>query len=119
MSPFEILNVIIKKSDIDWTDISGDYNSWIIDTALSHEKNTLFYANEINKNYNIPSRWQFDFYRNVISKGTKYKWLKVEKSDDLEYIKVYYNVSQRKAEEIKKLLTDDQIIKIKGIKNEK
>jgi hypothetical protein len=121
MSPFDILKIIIKKEDIEWVEISSHYNPWIINLALSFDIHTVLLANELNKNYSVPYKWQYDFLRNAVPKNTKYKWIKGSKDNnesDLKILESYYNVSRTKAEEILKLLSAEQlkIIKTRALK---
>lgn len=87
------------------------YVPFIINRGLSYFKDTAIFANEMNIRNGIPSRMQYDFYRNIITSKRRFsKWGKKEKtSDDINIIKKLYNYSQEKAESVYKLLTKEQI----------
>jgi len=87
------------------------YVPFIINRGLSYFKDTAIFANEMNIRNGIPSRMQYDFYRNIITPKRRFsKWGKKEKtSDDINIIKKLYNYSQEKAESVYKLLTKEQI----------
>jgi hypothetical protein len=58
---------------------------------------------------------QYDFFLNTIrsQKRPFAKWVKSEKSEDLECIKQVFGLSNEKAREAKRLLSDEQIQKLK------
>lgn len=121
MTPFEVIRLINQRKDLDWLEIAGDYLPYITNLSYSFNVKTIMIANELNKNHSIPLEWQFKFYSSVVPSGTKNTWIKgsKEKEVDLTWIKLFYNVSQSKAEEIEKILTVDQIkdIELKYNKN--
>lgn len=92
-----------------------DYIPFIVNKSLSFFPDALFYANEINKYPNAAKQWQFDFLRWSLSKRKRFaKWTKKNTVDpDLKYIQQFYNMSTQKAQDILKILTKDQIQKIK------
>lgn len=87
------------------------YVPFIINRGLSYFKDTALFANEMNIRNSIPSRMQYDFYRNIVTPKRRFsKWSKKEKtSDDINVIKQLYNYSQEKAESVYKILTKEQI----------
>jgi hypothetical protein len=68
MSPFDFLNSIndTKKDLFDDPQAEKDYNSYLINRGLSYFPDTVLYANEMNRNFDIAKRWQFDFLKNSI-----------------------------------------------------
>lgn len=119
LSPFDVLNAInFSKEDIfegaDTID-DKDYNPFMINRGLSYFIDTLSFASEICKYPDIPNRWQFDFYLNVVPKKKRFsKWAKKEaSSEDLELVQTYYGYSKEKALSALTILTPDQLAFIK------
>ena len=106
-SPFEYTTAIGEKKYPD--DMSG-YNPWLANSAFSQRKDTVIYANEINKYHQLGNREQFDFYYYSLPKKKYFaKWAKAVKSQHSDAIMEYYNVGPKKAEEYEKVLTAAQI----------
>ena len=90
MSPFEYIKAINEsKEDIMIDSISEKkYSPFIVNRGLSFFMDTIFQINEMNRNYHLDSRLQFDYLLNSIRKKKRYsKWLKPEKLDNLEIVK--------------------------------
>jgi hypothetical protein len=73
------------------------------------------YANEVNRRHHIDKKMQNDFLINTIrpQKRKFSKWIKTEKNDDIECLKLFYGFSEVKAREVLNLLSDEDIRKIK------
>jgi hypothetical protein len=111
-SPFDYVNDFSKKAYNE--DLEG-YNKWIINTALSMRKDTVIYANEMNKYADVSEKAQYDFYFYGMPKRNYFaKWAKNKTSDDLELIKSYYKVSEPIAKQYLQILNDDQISQIRS-----
>ena len=116
MTPFTFLNEInYGKKDIMIDDIiEKQYNSFMVNRGLSFFRDTVIFANEMNKNHHLDSRLQFDFLINIIRKKKRFsKWNKPETVDDLDIIKEYYGYSNEKARSAHKLLSPDQLNEIR------
>ena len=75
---------------------------------------TVLQANEMNRSPHLEKRLQFDFLLNSISKRKRFdKWQKADKSEDLEYVKAYYNYSYSKAIAALQVLSPTQLSDIK------
>ena len=99
-----------------------NYDPYITNRNYSLYVDTILYANEINKCYQLDKKLQFDYYLNTIRPMKRYaKWLRKEKAEDIADIMTYYKVSFSKANDISKILTQEQkeIIRriIKGVEN--
>ena len=71
---------------------------------------TVLMANEMNINYHLDSRLQFDFLINIIRKRKRFsKWLKPQLENDVEVVKEYYGYSNEKARQVLPLLSSEQI----------
>jgi len=116
MNPFEYLKAINEtKKDIMVDDIAEkEYNPFIINRGLSFFKDTILYANEMNRHHHLDHRVQFDFLINIIRKKKRWsKWIKTSEVDNLELIKEYYGYSNEKAKSVLSLLSNEQIEQLK------
>lgn len=117
MSPFDFVNDILqtKKNLIVDDHTESLYNPFLINRSLSYHYDCLMYANEINRRHHIDKKMQNDFLINTIrpQKRKFSKWIKTEKNDDIECLKLFYGFSEVKAREVLNLLSDEDIRKIK------
>lgn len=117
MSPFDFLNAIndSKKNLFEDPQADKDYNSFIINKGLSYFPDTVLYSNEMNRNSDIPKKWQFDFLVNSIPKKRRFsKW---HKKDDLgeliNLVMKHYSYSKQKAYDVISILKPEQIEEIR------
>lgn len=103
-----------KKSVIE-AENEKDYVPFVVNRALSFHYDCLLIANEMNKLPNTDRLLQYHFYLNKIrpKKRPFEKWHKLEKNEDIEAIKEYYNYSNEKAKDALLVLSNDQINDIK------
>ena len=116
MNPFDYLKAINEtKKDIMVDDIAeSEYNPFIINRGLSFFKDTILYANEMNRYHHLDNRVQFDFFINIIRKKKRWsKWIKSSDIDNLELIKEYYGYSNEKAKSALSLMSNEQIEQLK------
>lgn len=87
------------------------YNPYIVNKALSYHIDCVMYANQMNTNFHLDKRLQYDYFINTVrAKKRSFKqWHKQTKNDDLESVKLYYGYSNKKAKEALKVLTEEQI----------
>jgi len=86
-----------------------DYVPFIVNKSLSYFMDTVAYANEMNKHPFLDKRMQYDYLKWSIRKRKRFSgWVKKDKSDVIDAIIKYYDVSYRKATEYERLLTEDQ-----------
>ena len=73
------------------------------------------YANEMNFRHFVDKKLQNDFLLNTVrsQKRPFAKWVKSEKSEDIECLKTVYNFSNTKAKEALSLLSKEQIQELK------
>ena len=112
LSPFDWINSISydKKDLTEDPENIKTYNGFMINNGLSYFPDTVLFANEMNIYHDIPNEWQYDFLNNVIEKKKRFsKWAKKETSKSIDLISDYYRCSNKRAMEIIKLLTDEQI----------
>ena len=116
MSPFDYLKAINEtKEDVMLTSQDEKkYAAFIVNRGLSFFMDTIFLANEINRNHHLDSRLQFDYLLNSIRQKKRYsKWLKPEKLDDLDIVKEYYGFGNEKAKNALQVLSVDQLAYIR------
>ena len=117
MNPFDFVKEILQgKKQLIVDDLTEkEYNPFIINRSLSYHKDCVLYANEMNRRHFLDKKLQNDFLLNTVrsQKRNFAKWVKVEKSDDLECIKQIYGFSDSKAREALQLLNKDQIQQLK------
>jgi hypothetical protein len=117
MSPFDFVKEILqgKKQLIVDELTEKEYNPFIVNRSLSYHKDCVLYANEMNRRHFLDKKLQNDFLLNTVrsQKRPFAKWVKAEKSDNLECIKQIYGFSDSKAREALRLLSKDQIQQLK------
>ena len=117
MSPFDFVNQILqgKKQLIVDQETEKKYSSFLTNRSLSYHLDCIMYANEMNRRHFLDNKLQNDFLLNTIrSKKRPFaKWVKAEKSEDIECVKIMYGLSDTKAREAIRLLSDEQIQKLK------
>ena len=116
-NPFDYVNAILqnKKQLIIDEITEKDYTPFLVNRSLSYHKDCVLYANEMNRRHFIDKKLQNDFLLNTVrsQKRPFAKWVKSEKSDDLECIKNVYGFSETKAREAFRLLSKEQIQQLK------
>lgn len=116
ISPFTFINAIHHTKDnliIDeWSE--KQYNTYVINKGLSYGADTVIAANEMNARPHLSKKLQFDFLINNIRPRKRFnKWIKAEKIDAIEVVKVYYGYSTEKARQAIAILNPEQIDKLK------
>lgn len=116
-SPFDyIKQILVEKENLIVNDeTERDYIPFIVNRGLSYYKDCIMQANEMNMRSGLDRKLQNDFYLNIVRsyKRPFAKWVKHEKSEDIECIKSFFGFSERKALEALKVLSKDQINQIK------
>lgn len=116
-NPFDYATAILQnKKQLIVDDITEkEYNPFLINRALSQHKDCVVFANEMNSRHYLEKKLQFDFLLNTIRsmKRPVAKWAKAEKNDDLECIKLAYGLSDSKARDALRLLSKEEIQKLK------
>ena len=116
-NPFDYVNSVLqnKKNLIVDELTEKDYQPFLVNRTLSYHKDCVMYVNEMNRRHLLDKKLQYDFFLNTIrsQKRPFAKWVKVEKSDDLECIKQIFGFSNQKARDALRLLSNEQIQKLK------
>jgi len=113
MSPFDYVNAILqnKKQLIVDELTEKDYIPFLVNRSLSYHSDCIMYANEMNRRHYLDKKLQNDFLLNTIRSRKRpfAKWVKSEKSEDIACVKLAYGLSDSKAREALRLLSDEQI----------
>lgn len=113
-TPFDWLNSINLKTEIDETLIEKEYNPFMVNRGLSYFNDTVFWANEMNMRSFLDKDMQYKFLLNTVKKGKRFgKWAKSEKDETIDMLIEFYQVSRQKAQEISRLLNTKQLQSIK------
>jgi len=116
-NPFDYVNSILqnKKNLIVDELTEKDYQPFLVNRSLSYHKDCVLYANEMNRRHLTDKKLQYDFLLNTIrsQKRPFAKWIKSEKSDNLECIKQVFGLSDQKARDAMRLLSNEQIQQLK------
>ena len=104
-----------KKPLLDDDDRSANlYSSYLVNRCLSFFPDTLFHANEMNCNWEMDKKMQFDFHRLSIRKKKRYSpWIKKETDEAVELVKLAYGYNDAKAKEVLNILGPRDLDKIK------
>jgi hypothetical protein len=117
MSPFDYVNDILygKKNLMVDEATEKDYKPFLINRSLSYHKDCILFANEMNQRHFLDKKLQNSFLINTVRSRKRpfAKWVKSEKSDDLQCVKSYFGYSDLKAKDALRLLSEEQIQKLK------
>lgn len=113
MNPFDYVTSILQtKKKIIVDDLTEkDYIPFLVNRSLSYHSDCIMYANEMNRRHFLDKKLQQDFLLNTVRSRKRpfAKWVKSEKSEDIECVKLAYGLSDSKAREALRLLSDEQI----------
>lgn len=126
-SIFDFLNDISQdKKDILSEENESQLSPYMLNRWLSMRTDTLLYAQEMNQNFTLPKRMQYDYYLHSIKKmKRKFSYVKHTDEDDIAVICEYHNCSKRQARQMVKLFSPEDVEYMKakmykgGSKNEK
>jgi hypothetical protein len=114
----EVLPSLLQyKKSIITSDNEKEYEPYIVNRALSQHNDCLLYVNEMNRYSGLDKKMQYDYYINtfVAKKRPFQKWYKASESKDIQVIKEYFGYSSEKAKDALRILTPEQINKIKEV----
>jgi hypothetical protein len=104
---------LLDSDDENWT---TNYSPYMICKVFSMYKDTILYSNEMNMLHHLDNKLQFDYLLNIIRPSKRYAtWPKKKKHRDFDFVKEYYNYSNKKTEVVMDILTECQIEDIKNI----
>ena len=112
-NPFDYVNQILYgKKDLIVDELTEkDYIPFLINRSLSYHKDCIIYANEMNRRHFLDKKLQNHFLINTIRSHKRpfAKWVKSEKSEDVDLIKLAYGLSNSKAIESLRLIFEKDI----------
>lgn len=116
-NPFDYVDEILQgKKQLIVDDLSEKgYTPYLTNRSLSYHNDCILYANEMNMRHHVDNKLQNDYLLNTIRSRKRpfAKWIKPEKSEDIECIKHIYDLSEGKAREVLRLLSKEQIQQLK------
>lgn len=117
MNPFDFVKSVTETKENIFEGNEKDYNTFVINKALSFNVDCVFIAQELNKYSQVPKHAQYLLWLNSIEKKRRYgKWVKKESMpDDIELIKEAYGYSDSKALTVLSLFTDKQLLELREI----
>jgi hypothetical protein len=96
-NPFDYVNQILYgKKDLIVDELTEkDYIPFLINRSLSYHKDCIIYANEMNRRHFLDKKLQNHFLINTIRSHKRpfAKWVKSDKSEDIECVKLIYGLS--------------------------
>ena len=96
--------------------LESSYPSWIVNKCLSSFTDTVLFANEMNMNWHISKRMQYDFFINSLRPRKRFSpWSKKESVDYLEDVKEYYGYNYTKALEVIRILPKSDLEQIRKL----
>ena len=96
--------------------LENSYPTWIINKCLASFTDTVLFANEMNMNWHISKRMQYDFFINSLRPRKRFSpWSKKESVDYLEDVQEYYGYSYTKALDAIRILPKSDLEKIRKL----
>jgi hypothetical protein len=110
ISPFDFVKNINQQKNLIVDERSEkQYTPYIINRALSLDRDTIVQANEVNCRPHLAHALQNAFLINTIRAKNRWNpWLKSEKNAEVEMIKEYYGYSNDKARQALAILSEEQ-----------
>jgi hypothetical protein len=90
--------------------VEHKYNPWRTNAALSNYQNTIAFANEMNCNYHLDHKLQYDYL--FIKARKEKRWFKKKKAAKNEaftLVQNYYKYNNVRTKEALKILTEEQL----------
>ncbi len=115
MGPFDFIKAINESKNVMKNDpfAEKDYIPFLVNRGLSFFQDTILQVNEMNRNHFLDNKLQFDYLINNIRPRKRWsKWLKPEKIDNLELVKLYFGFGNEKAKDALEVLTNENIEEI-------
>ena len=114
MNPFDIVSSVshTKKRVIDETN-EGEYNSFMVNRALSYYPDTIMHAQDMNVNHHLPGLLQYDYLLSSLRPRKRFsKWFKREKDEQVEAVMREYSYNRQRATEAVSLMSKKQLTQL-------
>jgi len=90
------------------------YQPYYVNKNFSFFVDTIFHANEMNCNWELDKKMQYDFLRLSIRKKKRYcQWVKKSTEEDVEAVKEVFGYNDAKAQEVLNILGPGDLDKLK------
>ena len=90
------------------------YKPYMTNRSLSYHQDCILYANEMNMRKHLEHKLQYEYLLNTLRKRKRRgsKWGKDKPDATVEMIMEYYGYGRAKAEQVLRVLTDEQLAMI-------
>jgi hypothetical protein len=113
MNPFEIIDNINEKKGFLDKDQLDDYVPFVVNRALSFQKDNIFHANQMNMLQGLDPDLAYTYLYYTIPKKKRWgKWEKFKMSPAIKQIMDFFECSYKKAYEYERVLTKEQMAEI-------
>lgn len=120
-NPFDYVKTILDtkqnmmRGSDDNNQAEKSYNPWLTNLALSYHVDTVLIANQMNSNFHLNNRAQYEYLLNAVRKKKRpyNKWNSKTTDQNLELVCSVYNISKTKGLEYLKLLSESDIKTLK------
>lgn len=86
------------------------YIPYIINRLMSNFPDSIFQANLMNQWNQLPKKLQYDYFLHALKPRKRFsKFLKPDKIEYLDIVKEYFDLNDRKAKEVLRILTEEQL----------
>jgi len=103
---------LIRSSDDPEVAIKA-YNPYMVNKSFSFHVSSIYDANLMNGQAHLDPLLQHDFYLYALRAEKRFsKWFKPEENETLNILAERYNVNLTRAQEIMRVLTDEQLTTI-------
>jgi len=90
------------------------YPAYVVNRCLSGHLDAIMHVNEMNKRHSLSNKMQYDYLINTLKPRKRFSpWLRKESLEHIELVKEYYGYNDDKAIDALKILTVDQLDKIR------
>lgn len=111
-NPFKIIDDISHKRDVvaDDPERLKEYLPFMVNRAFSYHIDTVYFANMMNRYYDLPVNQQYSFYINIVRPKKRFaKWANKHDNAELQLVKEYFGYSDTKALQALSVLSDDDL----------
>lgn len=95
-------NILLKQGLLNEQEIKTNYNSFIMNRAMSNYQDLVFFAEKMNENWQLSPHQQYHFYYFITDRRKRWaEWPKRDKRLDekIKLLKEYYGYSTIRARE--------------------
>lgn len=116
VSPFSFVADVTETKENIWEGNEAEYNSFVINKALSFNLDCLYHVGELNRFPAIPKNAQHKYLLTVLDKKKRYgRWVKKDNlPSDIALIKDAFGYNDQHALIALNLMTDKQLIELKA-----